>query len=44
MDIQSIKNIFSPVISDAINAIDAKGDSINITLLKRIVNECIDAS
>jgi hypothetical protein len=44
MDIQSIKNIFSPVIADAIKAIESEGSSINVTLLKRIINECVDSS
>ena len=44
MDTQSIKNIFSPVISNAIKSIEGEHASINVTLLKRIVNECIDSS
>ena len=44
MNIQSIRKIFFPVISEAINKMEEKELSCNITLLKRIVNEAIDSS
>lgn len=44
MDIQSIRKIFFPVISKAINEMEEKELSCNITLLKRIVSEAIDNS
>lgn len=44
MDIQSIRKIFFPVISKAINEMEEKELNCNITLLKRIVNEAIDGA
>ena len=44
MDIQSIRKIFFPVISKAINEMEEQELSCNITLLKRIVNEAVDSA
>ena len=44
MDIQSIKKIIFPAINNAIQQMEEKDLSCNITLLKRIVNEAVDAS
>ena len=44
MDIQSIKKIIFPAVNNAIQQMEEKNLSCNITLLKRIVNEAIDGS
>ena len=44
MDIQSIRKIFFPAISDAIKEMEAQDLTCNVTLLKRIINEAVDGS
>ena len=44
MDIQSIRKIFFPAISEAIKEMEDQGLNCNVTLLKRVINEAVDGS